>query len=118
MKDLMLIETNNNLKVQDRDLTFTDDTSKYVAQKLRIRLSFFLGEWYLNVLKGIPYYEEILIKNPNLNYIEDLLKSEIVVLDEVEQLLNFNLVYEGTTRTLSVEFTAQLIDGSTVSINI
>lgn len=118
MKDLKLIETSNNLKIENRDFLFTEDDSIYVAQKLRIRLGFFLGEWYLNSLKGIPYFTEILVKNPNLDYIEDLLKSEIVGVDGVKEILSFDMVYEGITRTLSIETQVQLIDGSTASVSI
>jgi hypothetical protein len=34
------------------------------AQRLRVRLSFFKGEWFLNLDEGMPYYQLILVKGP------------------------------------------------------
>ena len=118
MIDFQIRETDNNLELVDRDFFLTVDTSRYVAQKLRVRLSFFRGEWYLNAEKGIPYYDEILVKNPNLNFIEDLLKAEISTVPEVEELLDFVLEYEGTTRELSVTFTVRITSGETLTLTI
>jgi len=118
MKDFLLTENTNNLSLINRDFSFTENNSSFLAQKLKIRLSFFLGEWYLNVLKGIPYFEEILIKNPDLNYIEDLLKTEIITTPGVDTLESFNLTYENSTRELLIEFSVKTLEGEIIAITI
>lgn len=118
MKDLQLIENQNDLEIINKDFQLTNDLSRYVSQKLRIRLSFFKGEWYLNINKGLPYYEEIFVKNPNLSYIEDLIIFEINTCPGVEKLLEFNLLYENITRELLIDFKAKLVNEEILTISI
>lgn len=118
MKDFLLEENTNNLSLVNRDLSFTLDNSSYLAQKLKIRLSFFLGEWYLNVLKGIPYFDQILIKNPDLNFVEDLIKTEITTTPGVDTLESFNLTYENSTKELLIEFSVSTLEGEIIDVTI
>lgn len=118
MKDFLLIEGTNNLAITGFDFSFTNSNSEYVAQKLRIRLSFFLGEWYLNTNKGLPYFQEIFKKNPNLNLIEDVFKTEIISIDYVEEIVSFDIQADVGTRKLTINFVVKLTDGSLVSVTI
>jgi hypothetical protein len=36
-----------------------------VAQRVRVRFRWFLGEWFLDERLGVPYYSDILVKNPD-----------------------------------------------------
>lgn len=119
MKDLQLVENQNNLEFINKDLYLNTDLSRYVSQKLRIRLLFFRGEWYLNINKGIPYHTEILgVKNPNLSYIEDLMISEINTCPGVSELLSFELTTDTATRELFINFTAKLENGDIIAISL
>jgi hypothetical protein len=53
MKDFLLNEIDYDMNVTNYDFSLTSDLSEYVAQKLRLKLSFFKGEWYLNTLTGL-----------------------------------------------------------------
>jgi hypothetical protein len=77
----------------------------YVRQKTSIRLKWFLGEWYLNLLIGVPYYQKILIKNPNKLDIIGYLKRQILLTEGIEKLEKFNLEFVAR-RTISVKFMA------------
>lgn len=118
MKDFQLTENENDLELINKDFYITTEFSRYVSQKLRIRLSMFKGEWYLNINKGLPYFESIWIKNPNVSYIEDLFKIEITTCPGIEELLSFNLTIEKSTRELFVDFTAKLENGEIISETI
>jgi len=111
MFDIQLVENENNLELINKDFQLTSSLSRYVSQKLRIRLSFFRGEWYLNINKGIPYFESVFVKNPNISFIEDLIILEINTCPGVEELLNLNLEVEKSTRELIINFTVKLEDG-------
>lgn len=37
-----------------------------IEQHWRIRLKSFAGDWLLDQRNGIPYYEQVLVKNPNM----------------------------------------------------
>lgn len=40
------------------------------GQQVRIRLKTIQGEYFLDPNLGIPYFQDILVKNPNLQFIE------------------------------------------------
>lgn len=112
MKDLLLIENDNNLNIVNHDLAFTDTVSLYVSQKLRIKLSFFLAEWYLNKTIGLPYFDQIFIKNPDINFIEDLFKVKILEIPEVKELTSLTLEFQ--ERTLLITFSLITIEDQNI----
>lgn len=114
MSDLILTENGNNLELSNFDLQVSDG-SLYVANKIRIALKTFNNEWFLNINAGLPYYEDILIKNPNLDFISDLFQSEILSISDVDSLDEFTLTLS-STRQLEIYFIAILTDGTAVEI--
>lgn len=117
MKDLLIDVNTKNFTLTDRSLIFTDSDSEYFAQILKIRLNIIKGEWYLNNEIGLPYFTEILVKNPNLSRIEDLFKREIVAVTGEQSIKSFSLDYNQTTRELTVTFTVQ-VNESLLTITI
>lgn len=101
--DLKLDVVTHDLLVVNYDLVITDDIQQ-LMQNLKIRLLFFLGEWFLDITRGVPYYEEILIKNPNQSRVESILKQQILNTKNVKEMLEFNLNYDASTRLLNVTF--------------
>jgi hypothetical protein len=87
-----------------------------VAQHLRIRLRFYLGEWFLDTRVGIPFYTQIFVKNPNLAAINTVFRRAIVSTPGVEILERLDLALDSATRQLTLEFTAKL-DGEDVARN-
>lgn len=116
MKDLKLIEGTNNLELSIFDFQFTSDLSEYVAQKLKIKLSMFQGEWYLNNTAGMPYFQDILISNPNIDLIEDLYKASIRDTYGVSEIVEFNSFFDKSIRKFTVEFTVKLIDNQLLEL--
>ena len=97
---------------KDGDLYFNEDGDmrlingiEYVRQKISIRLKWFLGEWYLNLVLGVPYYEKILIKNPNRLDVIGYLKRQVLTTEGVERLESFNLEFSDR-RTVKVTLAA------------
>jgi len=82
-----------------------------IRQDLETRLKFFRGEWDLDTRLGIPYFDEILIKAPDLNVVRSLFRDAILSTAGVLRLTRLDLDYEGTTRTLSIRFDCQTTEG-------
>lgn len=101
--DLKLDPVTHDLLIEDYDLVLTDDKEQLV-QNLKIRLLFFLGEWFLDITRGVPYFEEILIKNPNQARVESILKQQILETENVNEMLEFNLNYDSLNRVLNLTF--------------
>lgn len=98
------LDDNGDWAIENFGFSFTSDNSEYVKQKIRIRLQFFKGEYYLNIDAGVPYYQSILGKQITVDDAIAILKSVIVGTPGVVELLNFDPNLDGATRILSIEF--------------
>lgn len=109
MIDLALDPKTNDLLIIDLGATLVSNVDQ-VAQNLAIRLRFLQGEWFLNILAGIPYYQYFFIKNPNQIQIETFLKDEINGTNGVQEITSFSSDFNGNTRTFTVNFSCQALD--------
>jgi len=108
--DLKLDE-NGDLEIgPDGDLIIVTGIDA-IRQHLRIRLQFFRGEWFLDTRLGIPYFEEVLIKAPDLNVVQSLLREAVRETPGVISITSFELDFEGVTRKLSLDFDALTTEG-------
>lgn len=110
MIDIALDPVSNDLVLEDFDFNLVDDT-KQIAQNLAIRLRFFLGEWYLDITQGLPYYEIFFVKAPNEIQVESALKAEIVNTRGIVELTGFTSTFDARKRLFSVRFSARSISG-------
>jgi hypothetical protein len=97
----------NQSVVSDRD---------QVKQNIKIRLLMIQGEWFLNSQIGLPYFEKILVKNPDFSAIDVMIKATIVDTPEVTGITAYSSMFNKTARRLSVSFQASTIYGN-VTIN-
>lgn len=84
-----------------------DEVKQFLIQKLRA----FRGEWFLDITLGVPYYESILVKNPNPTLIEALLVDEILATPGTLEILEFELDLDKATRELSLNLKVLGEDG-------
>ena len=100
--------TYKDLLVQNGDLVLTADANpagtNNVLQNILQRLSFVQGEWFMDNTVGIPYYTQVLIKNPDLSKIEALFQSTIIKTPGVTQLLSYSQNFITGSRLLNVSF--------------
>ncbi len=85
-----------------------------VAQRIRVRLKWFLGEWFLDQRQGIPYYEDILVKNPDPILIQFIFRRAIESTPGVKRASGFSASLDRPTRILYLSFEATLNDGTVV----
>ncbi len=84
-----------------------------VAQHMKIRLGTFLGEWFLDTRIGIPYYRDVLVKNPNRLVVESIFRDVIINTNGISGIDGFTFNLDSSTRTLRIETTPILEDGTT-----
>ena len=92
--------------------------AEYVSQSILTRLKMFKGEWFLDTEAGVPWFQDILKRNPSDEYTSLLIKSEILSVDGVDRISSFNLERDNNTRKLSISFTVETSSGSVVSNSI
>ena len=102
-KDIKLDGVTHDLLIENFDLVIIDELDQLV-QNLKIRLWFFFKEWYIDTSKGIRFFDDIMVKNPNLPSIEALLKEEILGTGGVNEILEFQLVFNRAGRSMAVNF--------------
>lgn len=102
MSDLKLA-ADGDLEIKNGDLLLTSG-DEAVRQHLQQRLRTFLGEWFLDLDVGVPYFQDILVKNPNVNQVDGILKQTILTTPGVVELVSFSMSFDSTARTLAVEF--------------
>ena len=96
------------------DLVYGDFTDYTVSgidglvQRLKIRLQVFLGEWFLDITRGVPYFQQILKKGTSYDEISNSLKLVIAQTLEIEKITSFVLKSSETdARTILISFTVK-----------
>jgi len=82
MKDILLNRDGDLYIGDDGDIAITDS----VRQAVKIRLQWFLYEWKFYPDTGVPYFEDILVKNPSIDKIRGILRDEIMSVDDMTRL--------------------------------
>jgi hypothetical protein len=75
-----------------------------VAQQIKINLLSFFGEWFLDITYGVPYLEEILIKNPRMASVETIIRQHISSVPDVIRIDSLSISWDRQNRFLFVEF--------------
>ena len=116
MSNFALVETvdaenpvEGDLRLTLGQITLVEDTDA-IAQHMRNRLRFFLGEWFLDQRQGFPYFRDVLIKNPNRPSILSSLRRTIRQTPGIVAVDDLTLSVS-PERVASVSFKARL-DGS------
>lgn len=116
MKDLLIdFENDGDIKKVGFDLPLTNSISQWQQQKIWIKFKTFAGELWLNTDLGIPYFEAVLVKNPDLTFIESLFKNTILEEPYVESLISFEVLnFDSALRKINYSWKAQLTNGETI----
>ena len=101
--DILLDKDGDLLLSKTGDLVLEDS----VAQKIRIRLLWFEGEWRWNREEGMPYFDRLLIKNPDLDSFESVVRGRIFEVEEVTDVKNVEISFDRKTRNAVIRFVAQ-----------
>lgn len=95
--------------------TFVDGAER-VAQQVKVTLLAFLGEWFLDTTFGVPYFESILVKDPDRASIEAILRARIQAVPGVERVRRLGLEIERELRILRVSYEADTAAGRVLRV--
>lgn len=104
MSDLRLDTTTHDLVINNFNFELTNDDDEDVAQRLKIRLLFFFGEWFLNTNFGVPYYQDILKKQADETLVDAIFRTHILQTPGVNSLLQYESSFDASLRKFDVEF--------------
>ena len=86
-----------------------------VDQRIDCVLRTFLGEWWLDRTQGLPYFAEMLKKNPDLSVVRQAFAAVILSVPGVRKIIKLETKFTASTRTLSVNFEVQGTDATVAS---
>ena len=110
MSSFQIDSFDNDLDVTNNEVTLTDGQGA-IAQHMQARFRTFLGEWFLDETIGVPYYQEILVKQPNFPLVQSVLKATATETVGITELTKFEFDFTGVDRELQLEIAAMSEEG-------
>lgn len=104
VRDIALT-TNGDWKIEKGDFVMVSDLEA-ITQSVLIRLQFFKDEWFADLDAGIPYFDSVFVKTPDLGALRSVFRQAILDTPGVLDVLELELDLDGSTRTLNVSFRA------------
>lgn len=115
--DLYLDPQTGDLDVSDTGVVrLTNGVPESAAQRLLVTLRMFTGEWFLDLRAGVPYYQSILVKAPDLDLVRSVFRQVIAADPFVVDVPIVDVALDRATRVLTLSFTARLREGSELEI--
>lgn len=91
----------------------SDTTQPYVetvGQRLKIRLLTFYGEWFINTVYGVPYWQRILgIKQTSKAAADLIFQQQILAEEGVKEITSFESTF--VDRKYSLVFSIRVVTG-------
>lgn len=91
------------------------ETLEEVAQRFRVRLQFWKGEWFQDAREGVPYRDKVLTKNPSRQTVIAIFSNIIRTTPGVAALQRLDYSLDNATRELSLVWSCLLNDGRVFS---
>lgn len=103
-------EETNDLRIPIRILRGPDAC----VQRLRQRFAMVLGEWFLDQRLGVPYREQLLVKNPDKGLVTSLFRRVILDTPGFARVVSLNCSVDKASRTMTTTFEAVLEDPNVI----
>lgn len=91
-----------DLEVSDRDFVLVSGL-ECKAQQIEVALRTELGEWFLDVTRGVPWIAQLLRKGVPLATVREVLIAKILEVGEIVTVRRLDLELDAATRALSGE---------------
>jgi hypothetical protein len=106
------------MTVSGGKVTEVTDGLEEMIQRIIMAIKTHLGERQLNTLTGLPWTEEILVKNPNLDQITSRARAYIMTIEGVTNVIQLDLVLNEVTRVIDWTLNVETTEGITGPFNV
>lgn len=111
--DILLDSETHDVVFVNGGAPVTSTEQDNVAQRLKITLQTFLGEWFLDTNVGVPYFESIFGKVVNKGSVDLILQNKILADAGVIEMVSFSSSVDTATRVYSMTFSVRTSEGVT-----
>lgn len=96
-------------------LAYISEEKESLKQRVESHLRTFKNEVYDDETAGVPYYSEVLVKNPDIASIESLLIYQTSLVEGVSKVDSLEVTFTSTTREFRIEYRVVGVGGISVS---
>lgn len=100
MKDIFLDRDGDISLTADGDISLVTSP----VQEVMIKLRWYFAEWVFDPEKGIPWFESILVKNPDIEGIKKRLIREMLDVDDVLEVSRMDILIDSERRRALIKF--------------
>ncbi|MFG6334519.1 MAG: hypothetical protein K1W20_03455 [Lachnospiraceae bacterium] len=100
MKDILLDADGDIRLTEEGDILLVTSP----VQEVLIKLRWYFAEWVFDPDKGIPWFESVLVKNPDVEGIKKRLIREILDVDDVLEVTGMDISVNTESRNACVIF--------------
>ena len=118
MTDLLLTDGSHDLVIVNGDLVVIPFIEDSTAQRLKIRLLTFKGEWFLNTDFGVPYYQTVFKKITTKGQVDSVFRTQILDTPDVETITAFESIFDVASREYTVTFSCRVTSGESLTLTI
>ncbi len=104
--------TTGDLDLSSGNLVVVKDVAQVTAWKLSNLFGFFKGEWFRDARVGVPYFQYVLVNNPNLQVIGTIFKRVCMSAPGVAGVTQMALNFFSSARRLDTQMTVTTNDGA------
>jgi len=106
MKSIAIDPQTSNFVRHNGRMRYTKTDLEFLAQVVRHELSLFLGEWYLDTKKGLPYRPPKARKSEHRSILETALRAKLISIKGIKRVLSFTPRFDKKERLYEVAFSA------------
>ena len=114
--DVLLDAETHDLVVENGQLVVERDPGEVLAQRIRIRLRTWRGEWYRDPAFGVDYRGKVLVHSPQRSVVIAELRRVIEGTPGVKSIVSLEVEHEQATRTFRI--TRGIVDSDAGAVEI
>lgn len=120
--DIYLDPTTDDIDLTNKSIRLTENIEESSRQQVLIDLSTFQGEWFANIVAGIPYLAnddnpiQLMGQTETTNF-DIYIKGSILARENITSLDSYESSFDRQERTLTVSFTAITATGEVVTVS-
>jgi hypothetical protein len=73
-----------------------------IRLRLEARLQFFKREWFLDLRQGMPYYEAVFVKNPDISLVQSIFRRAILATPGVQTIARMVTTFDSAARSFTL----------------